>query len=61
MEASVYHELAMGAFLFGERELGGRQDEPGFANLLDQRRTGVLDAGARKDAVAAGLGLERRA
>src|SRR5208283_3481018 len=47
------------AFPFGERELGGRQDEAGFANLLDQRRPGVLDAAARKDAVSAGLGLER--
>jgi len=49
------------AFPFGDRELGGRQDESGFANLLDQRSPGVLDAGARKDAVSAGLGLERGA
>jgi hypothetical protein len=41
--------------------MGGRQDEPGFPNLLDQRRSGVLDATARKDAVSAGLGLERSA
>jgi hypothetical protein len=41
--------------------LGGRQDEPGFANLLDQRRSGVLDTTARKDAVSAGLVLERGA
>ena len=47
------------ALLFRKRELGGRQDETGFANLLDQRRAGILDAAARKDAVSAGLGLER--
>ena len=35
------------AFLFGERELGGREDETGFANLLDQRSPGVLDAAMR--------------
>jgi hypothetical protein len=35
--------------------LGGRQDEPGFANLLNQRSPGVLDATARKDAVSADL------
>jgi hypothetical protein len=49
------------AFLSGEREVGGRQDESGFANLIDQRSPGVLDPAAREDAVSAGLGLERGA
>src|SRR5271165_2572773 len=47
------------ALLFRKRKLGGRQDEAGFANLLNQRRAGILDAAARKDAVSARLGLER--
>src|SRR5271166_6414802 len=46
------------AFLFGERELRGWENEPGFANLLDQGRPSVLDTAARKDSVSAGLGLE---
>jgi hypothetical protein len=49
------------AFLFGERKLGGREDETGFANLLNQGRPGVLDAAARKNAMSAGLRLERGA